>query len=94
MSYRQVITPAAKKSLKRLAKPAQHELLNASVVLTKDPYLGEKLHGSLSLLRSFHFKFQNVHYRMAYSIDIEHQLIVIHLVGPRENFYDRLRRLF
>lgn len=94
MMYRRVITPSAKRSLKRLSQPVQHELLNASTILATDPYIGEKLHGSLSFLRSFHFKFQNVHYRMAYSVDTQNQLIIVHLVGPRENFYDRLRRLF
>lgn len=92
--YQRVITPAAKKSLKRLNKPAQQELLKATNILTETPYLGEKLQGSLSFLYSFHFKFKNVHYRAAYSINEDKKLIILHLVGARENFYDRLRRLF
>lgn len=92
--YQRVITPSAKKSLKRLSRDAQQELLHATEVLIASPYAGEKLHGSLSFLYSFHFKFQNVQYRVAYSVDERKELIIIHLVGPRENFYDRLRRLF
>lgn len=92
--YQRVITPSAKKSLRRLAKDAQVELLNATTVLDNNPHAGEKLHGSLNFLFSFHFKYHNVHYRVAYSIKPESQLIIIHLVGPRENFYDRLKRLF
>ena len=92
--YRRVITPSATKSLKRLARNAQHELLRTTKTLTTNPYAGEKLHGSLSFLFSFHFKFQNVQYRVAYTIDETQKLVIIHLVGPRENFYHRLRRLF
>lgn len=92
--YQRVITPSAKKSLRRLSYDAQQELLRTTEALIIDPYSGEKLHGSLSFLFSFHFKFQNVHYRVAYSINDKQELIIIYFVGPRENFYDRLRRLF
>lgn len=91
--YTRVITPSGKRSLKRLSSDAQQELLHATKILIHNPLAGEKLHGSLSFLFSFHWKFQNVHYRVAYSVDSERRLIIIHLVGPRENFYERLRRL-
>jgi len=92
--YRRVITPSAKQSLKRLSRDAQQDLLKATEALIINPYDGEKLHGSLSFLFSFHFKFQNVQYRVAYTINEAQKLVIIHFVGPRENFYDRLRRLF
>ena len=92
--YQRVITPSAKKSLKRLPHAAQVEVLHSPESLSDHPYAGEQLHGSLNFLFSLHFKFHTVHYRVAYAIDHERKLIIIHLVGPRENFYDRLRRLF
>ena len=92
--YQRLITPSAAKSLKRISHDAQRELIHATEILTTNPYSGEKLHGSLSFLYSFHFKFQNIQYRVAYSVDDVRELIIIHLVGPRENFYDRVRRLF
>lgn len=92
--YQRVITPAAKKSLKRLDRTAQQELLRATNILVENPYISEKLHGSLSFLYSFHFKFKNVQYRVAYSINEGEKLVLFHLVGPRENFYTRLQRLF
>lgn len=92
--YQRVITPSAKKSLKRLRTDAQQTLLKATEILTQNPHQGEQLHGSLSFLFSFHFKFQNVSYRVAYTVDDARKLVIIHLVGPRESFYDRLRRLF
>lgn len=92
--YQLVITPSAKRSLKRLSHDAQETLLDAAQVLKENPFAGEKLTGSLSFLWSFHFKYQNAQYRIAYTVDQERHLVVIHLAGPRENFYDRLRRLF
>jgi mRNA-degrading endonuclease RelE of RelBE toxin-antitoxin system len=92
--FRRVITSSAKKTLTRLSKQAQHTLLSETELLISNPYAGERLHGALSFLYSFHFKFENVQYRVAYSVDHERALIIIHLVGPRENFYDRLLRLF
>lgn len=92
--YQRVITPSAKKSLKRLPPNVKDELLVATAVLMVDPYAGERLHGSISFLFSFHFKCREVQYRVAYAVDEERQLVIIHLTGPRENFYDRLRQLF
>ncbi|MBI4253297.1 type II toxin-antitoxin system RelE/ParE family toxin [Candidatus Uhrbacteria bacterium] len=92
--FRRVITSSAKKTLKRLSVQAQHALLEETEILIEDPFAGERLHGALSFLYSFHFKFENVHYRVAYSVDRDQKLIMIHLVGPRENFYDRLLRMF
>lgn len=89
-----VITPAAKKTLKRLSAGAQEELVAIVQRLATDPFVGEKLHGSLAFLYSLHFKTANVQYRVVYSINDDTHLIVIHYVGPRENFYDRVRRLF
>lgn len=92
--YQRVITPSAKKSLKHLPPNVQNELLMATAVLMVNPYAGERLHGPLSFLFSFHFKCREVQYRVAYAVDEEQQLIIIHLTGTRENFYDRLRQLF
>lgn len=92
--YQLVITPSGKRSLMRLSHDAQHALLEAAQALRENPFAGEKLTGSLSFLWSFHFKHQNVQYRIAYAINDEQKLIVVHYTGPRENFYDRVRRLF
>lgn len=92
--FRRVITPSAKKTLSRLSKQVQQGVLQETELLGEQPFAGERLHGTLSFLYSFHFKFENVQYRVAYTVDRDNELIIIHLVGPRENFYDRLLRLF
>lgn len=92
--FRRVITSSAKKTLTRLSKQAQQAILKETELLIEQPFAGERLHGTLSFLYSFHFKFDNVQYRVAYTVERDNELIIIHLVGPRENFYDRLLRLF
>lgn len=88
-----VITPSAKKAAKKLPKPVGEEIIKQSQKLKENPYLGEKLSGSLHFLYSFHIKFKGTEYRLAYTIDKSRKLIVVHLIGPRENFYEKLKRL-
>lgn len=92
--FKIVITPSAKKSAKKLPQAVREEILEQSEKLKENPYLGEKLSGSLHFLYSFHMVIQGVHYRLAYTIDTGKKLIITHLIGPREGFYQRLRRFF
>ena len=88
-----LITPSAKRSAKKLPKPVRKEVVKQTQKLKTNPYLGEKLSGSLHFLYSFHIKFKGVHYRVAYTIDTSNKQIIVHLIGPREGFYQRLKRL-
>lgn len=92
--YRRVITPSAKRSLKKLPRPVREALINATAILETNPYAGEKLSGSLYFLYSFHFKLNNTEYRVAYTIYDVKKIIVVHFAHTRENFYEKLRRLF
>ena len=91
--YRREITPAGERTLRKLEKEVRAALVETSRTLDQDPFgNGERLHGPLKFLYSFHFKCNNVSYRAAYTIDVAKSIILIHYVGPRESFYDRLRR--
>lgn len=93
--FRREITPSGERSLKKLPREVRRALLDASAALEEDPFrAGERLHGPLAFLYSFHLKIQNVKYRMAYTIDTEKQIVLVHYIGPREGFYDRLLRHF
>jgi mRNA-degrading endonuclease RelE of RelBE toxin-antitoxin system len=92
--YRIVITPSAGKSAKKLPRNVRKEIINQSQKLKENPYLGEKLSSSLHFLYSFHIKLDNVEYRLAYTINESKKFIIVHLVGPRENFYEKLKRIF
>lgn len=60
--YQRVITPSAKRSIKKLPIYIRTELLMATKILEDNPYAGDKLSGVLNFLYSFHFKTHNVHY--------------------------------
>ena len=92
--YQLVVTPSAKRSLKKLPRKIREDLIQEAKILETDPFSGEKLSGILYFLYSFHFKSNNVAYRVAYTIDRERKLIFIHFANTRENFYEKLRRLF
>lgn len=88
-----VITRTAKKAAKKLPSAVREEIVKQSQQLKENPYLGERLSSSLHFLYSFHLTAEGIHYRFAYTIDTEKQQVVVHLIGPREGFYQRLRRL-
>ena len=93
-AYRVYITPSARKEAKKLPKPVREAVVEASCSLERDPFAGERLTGSLHMLYSFHFTIGQSQYRLAYSLDHPHQLVIVHLIHTRENFYEKLKRLF
>jgi len=92
--YHLFVTPSAKRSLKKLPNQVRKDLVDAADILETNPLAGEKLSGSLHFLYSLHFKSNNVGYRVAYTIHHEKKIITIHFADVRENFYQKLRRLF
>jgi len=88
-----VITRTAKKSAKKLPGTVREEIVKQSLGLKANPYLGERLSGPLHFLYSFHLTVEGIHYRFAYTIDAGKKQVVVHLMGPREGFYQRLKRL-
>jgi mRNA-degrading endonuclease RelE of RelBE toxin-antitoxin system len=88
-----VVTQTAKKSAKKLPSTIREEIVKQSQQLKENPYLGEKLSGSLHFLYSFHLTVKGTNYRFVYEVDVEKQQVVVHLMGPREGFYQRLKRL-
>ena len=93
-TYRVYITPSARKAAKKLPQAVKDAVLEASRTLARDPYAGERLTGSLHMLYSFHFTEDQSEYRIVYSLDHPHRLIIVHLIHTRENFYRKLKRLF
>ena len=92
--YKVYITPSARKDAKRFPKAVKDAVFQASAVLERDPFAGERLTGSLHMLYSFHFTAGQSHYRIAYSLDHPRRLVVVHLIQSRENFYEKLKRIF
>ena len=62
--------------------------------LKADPYVGTQKVGDLRGIYGYDVKYGNVNYELAYRIyDENDQLVVVILVGTRENFYEELKRL-
>lgn len=80
------------RDLKKLDPPVRKFIYNSFCEIATSPYNSEKLSGPFRDLRSFHCKYKAVEYRVIYSINEEGQLIIIALVGTRENIYKELAK--
>jgi mRNA-degrading endonuclease RelE of RelBE toxin-antitoxin system len=89
-----VVTSAAKRLIKKLPRLVREKLVLSSEALRTNPFAGEKLSGSLHFLYSLHFSCGGVQYRAVYTINEQEKQIIIHYVGSRENFYEKVKRLF
>lgn len=84
---------AVKKDLKRLNKPVRLAIEKEHFPqLQKSPHSGEPLHQDLQGLWSYHFSQAGTQYRIVYEVHPNENLIVVLIVGPRENFYGRVRQ--
>lgn len=94
MAFSVYITSSAKKSARHLPYKVRETIVRlCETSIAAHPFDHEKLTSPLDECRSFHFKISNVQYRIAYRIVKEENRIDIVLIGPRENFYDKLRRV-
>ena len=88
------LTPAAERSCKKLPREvADFVFQELAGILGDDPLIGKPLSPPLAPLRSFHFSRSGQPYRAAYEIHGVSQKVIIHFIGYRGNFYERLRRL-
>jgi len=96
MSFRDEYHPQFRKDLKKLDKKLIIDVFDVHIdSILKDPCAGEPLHGKLDDVLSYHFKKLSVEYRLAYFVDKKNKIVYFVMIGPRENFYDVLkRRLF
>lgn len=93
MGFRIEITPAAKKALKKASRELKIKIVEEAKKIPRHLYQHEKLSDPLSDCYSWHFTFKGTHYRIAYKVFSQEELIVVILVGPRENFYEKIKRL-
>lgn len=93
MSYKDAYHPRVKSDVKRLDKSVARDIY--SVHLSKilhAPRTGEKLYGDLEGVFSYHFRKNNVDYRIAYMIDDTAKIVYVVMIGKRESFYEILQR--
>ena len=93
MSYRDEYHPKVKPDLKRLDRQVITEIFNTHIEkILREPYTGEKLHGDLEGVFSYHFRKGKVDYRIAYLIEETKKIVYILMVRKRESFYEILKR--
>ena len=91
--YSIIYRPSVKKDLKRLDRPVLLVLYDTHLPLLKEnPFIGERLKGKYRLYYRYKFTHQGVGYRMVYDIKTKELVIILILVGTRENFYKELKR--
>ncbi|MEW5817824.1 MAG: type II toxin-antitoxin system RelE/ParE family toxin [Spirochaetota bacterium] len=85
--------PRVKRDLKQLDPLLRNEIRDELLPsIQKNPQIGISLKGQLKGILSYHFKYQNIQYRIAYLYSQHADTITILMIGKRENFYAVLTR--
>jgi len=92
-SYTVEMTSAAHRVYKKLDPPVQRRIKAEVQEIAKAPNASPLLHGLPLPIRSHHFTQNGVHWRIAYTVNDMQTKVTVVLLGVRENFYDRLKRL-
>lgn len=90
--YQIEITNSVKKDIKNLPNKIQEKINNTFLELSDNPFLGDSLKGEFSEYFSIHFKILKVEYRIIYRVYDKELVILVVLVGSRENIYKQLKR--
>ena len=90
--YKIEISNAVKKDIKNLPRNIQKKIDGVFILLSSTPEIGDTLTGEFRDYLSYHFKVSNVEYRIIYKIYKNELVVLIILVGTRENIYKQLKR--
>lgn len=96
MAYNVLINRKVKKYIKKLKdKKLKITILNAIYdEIAINPYeVGDIKNDDLSNFFAYKLRYKGTQYRIAYTIDEDGRLVIIALVGTRENFYGELKKL-
>lgn len=86
--------PPAAKYLKKLKDKKLKQLFAEAVQKIQSDYtIGEAKTGDLNGIYGYDIYYQKINYELAYTIEqVGETVVVIIMAGPRENFYDALKR--
>ncbi len=91
--YQIRILPKAEKYIKKIKEKILIEKLkNAIIKIQTNPYIGEAKKGDLKGIYGFDIFYHNINYEISYKIYEKENIIVIILIGTRENFYQELKK--
>ena len=89
--YSVSLEKSAQKDFRKLETPLKDKVIESLKTVSSNPSSGEPLKGGLSVYRSYHFSYKGKQYRVAYVVYPNLNAVVAIMIGPRENFYERLK---
>lgn len=90
--YQVRFMPRAERYIKKLKeRNLKEKIKNAIYEIQKDPYIGKMRKGDLSTIYGFDVFYHKTNYEISYQVYSKKQIIVIILIGTRENFYQELK---
>jgi len=85
--------PAVKRDLKKIGKSVAREIKDKHFRNIKEnPSTSENLSHMFKGLKAYHFKSGTVEYRIIYEIYEDENIVIVLLIGKRENLYSKLKR--
>lgn len=88
----QILTKS-RKIYKKLKENKLKEKLKLSIYeIQKNPYIGQAKKGDLNNIYGFDVFYNKTNYEISYQIYPDKEIVVIILVGTRENFYNELKK--
>jgi mRNA-degrading endonuclease RelE of RelBE toxin-antitoxin system len=93
MSYELRTTGSFERAFKKLPPQIRETIRTQLFFLEDNPRLGEQLKGKFRFLWSLHVKLENTEYRVVYRVKDREQVVELHYVASRENFYKEVERL-
>jgi addiction module RelE/StbE family toxin len=91
--YRLESSSAVKKDIQKLDKKLQEEIKQLHFPkIEQDPFQAHLLSHAFKGLWSYHISYKGGEYRIVYEIYPQDQLVLVVMIGPRQSFYDALKR--
>ena len=82
-----------KKDLKRLSPEVLKDIETVHFKnIRENPLQSDELGYAFKGMRSYHFRHKGISYRIIYEVFEEDEIVIIIMIGPREGFYERLKR--
>lgn len=88
--YKIELTKKAHRDIKKLGKQAITKIDACFEILEHSPHKGEKLKGVLKDYWKYKFSVTGISYRIVYQIFKKQLIVLIVMIGNRENFYKQL----
>lgn len=91
--YKIRYAPRVEKYIRKLnEKSLKSKIRDALLQIQENPYCGEAKTGDLQGIFCLDVYYNKTNYEIAYSIENDDTIVIIILIGTRENFYNELKR--